>query len=187
VADGRTRGDSKTATNDWLSPPELVHAAALGDPFDLDPATLNWLLPMPWRTAKRMIRWGGRLGENPHVSEHVDPDDLVGDGLAMAWHGNVWLNPPWDDPLPWAEKMAAHGNGMMLTSAKSTDTRWAQVILANATAVLFFRGRLLYHYPDGTKSTGAWTPSMLAAFGQRNVPALARVQALYPGVILARA
>jgi hypothetical protein len=112
---------------------------------------------------------------------------IVGDGLKTDWFGRVWLNPPWDDPLPWAEKMRDHGDGMMLTSAKSSDTRWAQTILRHMDAALFFRGRILYHYPDGRKSTSGWTPSMLAAYGPENVRALERVRLLYPGVILINA
>lgn len=202
MADRRNRAESKKATNDWLSPPELLQAAGK---FDLDPACYP---VMPWRTAERMVSnqppyvaLACNCGsENPksarHGHDHLTwclsrgcettgyPVDLVSDGLAIEWDGRVWLNPPWDDPLPWARKMARHGEGLMLVSAKSTDTKWAQVILAHAHAVLFFQGRLLYHYPDGTKSEGAWTPSMLAGFGEEEVEALEHVRSRFPGALL---
>lgn len=171
MSDSRNRPDSKKATNDWLTPPELV--SALG-PFDLDPCVCG---SMPWRTAAVTCAKDPAGQGNPHV-------DLIGDGLEMPWSGRVWCNPPWDDPMPWVSRMTRHWNGMMLTSAKSTDTKWAQAILSAAHAVLFFKGRLLYHYPDGRKSTGGWTPSMLAAFGRENAPFLWKARSLYPGVIL---
>lgn len=213
MGDSRNRPDSKKATNDWLSPPELVQACG---PFDFDPCCYPL---MPWRTAKVMVSnrtmardrcildadspsysgWGDRY---QHTQCHCydcllalgkHPVNLVEDGLKSTWLGRVWLNPPWDDPLPWAERMAAHGNGLMLTSAKSTETKWAQLILGEAQAVLFFKSRLLYHYPSGRKSKGAWTPSMLAAFGkpgnqdgQRNVMSLLLARHKFGGVILDR-
>jgi len=84
--------------------------------------------------------------------------------------------------------MAAHGDGVMLLPAKSPETRWGQALLGTAGSVLFLRGRLLFHYPDGRQSTGKWSPHLLAAYGGRNVEALRKLQGIgYPGVHMARA
>jgi hypothetical protein len=175
--DSRNRPDSKKATNDWLTPRPLVSAAG---PFKLDPCAYP---AMPWRTAETMVS-NARPRKNAR-GIHVD---IVADGLELNWHrfGRKFINPPWDDPLPWAKKMADAGNGVFLSTAKSTDTRWAQVILESADAILFFKGRLLYCYPNGVQSTGGWTPSMLAAYGEENVRALERVRRLYPGIVMTR-
>jgi hypothetical protein len=145
-------------TNDWLTPPELIKV--LG-PFDLDPCCPP---KMPWKTAKKMIHW---------------PKD----GLKEKWHGRVWCNPPYSDVFPWAEKMSKYGNGLLLTPGKSTDTRWGQICL-HGNAVLFFKGRLLFHYLDGRKSYGKWMSNMLTAFGKDNVQSLRECQKQFPGVLM---
>lgn len=182
----RNRPDSKKTTDDWLTPPELVEAAG---PFSLDPCCHP---RMPWRTAATMVTL--------KADKRAKHDILVGDGLAMAWSPDgalinrlrVFCNPPYSDILPWAEKMARHGNGMLLVPAKSTDTKWGQHVLENMTTGLFFKGRLLFHFPNGEQSEGAWGPSILAAYDSKNVDddntrALERVRRLYPGVVLINA
>lgn len=83
-------GSHQAATNDsdeWLTPEEII--TALG-PFDLDPASAP--VPRPWGTAR-----------NYYLREE--------DGLAHAWRGRVWLNPPYGGPsiiTPWMRRMADH-------------------------------------------------------------------------------
>lgn len=152
---------ARSSRDTWLTPPLLVKA--LG-PFDLDPCCPP---TMPWRTAKRMIK---------------QPKD----GLAAKWAGRVWCNPPFSDILPWVAKMAVHGNGIMLLPAKSPETRWGQAALNGMDAVLFLKGRLLFHYEDGSRSTGKWSPYMLLAFGGHNVRTLALLDDEWTGVLLTR-
>lgn len=178
----RNRPDSKKATDDWLTPPELVKAAG---PFDLDPCCYP---RMPWRTANVMVTL---KAPRKRKSDAFDGGFVmvVGDGLLYPWHtaGRVWCNPPYSDILPWAKKMAAHGNGMLLVPAKSFDTVWGQHVLNNMDAALFFKGRVSFHYPNGKKSSGGWGPSILAAYGDTSVRALERVRRLSPGVVLINA
>lgn len=150
------------STDSWLTPPWLIEAAG---PFDFDPACPP---NMPWRTAIRMVA----LPEN---------------GLDVSWSGFVWLNPPYSDIRPWVEKLAAHGNGLLLVPAKATDTRWAQFTLQTADAILFIAGRLLFHYPNGIKSKGKWSSSMLCAYGNRGVETLKRLcDKQLPGVLMVK-
>jgi len=140
-------------TNDtWLTPPRLLEI--LG-PFDLDPCCPP---NMPWATAAMTYVHG------------------VNDGLTDRWHGIVWCNPPFSKPLPWIERMVGHGCGIMLLPAKSPETRWGQRVLSTAGLVLLQRGRMLFHYIDGTKSTGKWSPYMLAAYGEECESRLRRIQ-----------
>jgi hypothetical protein len=194
MPDPRNRPDSKDAPDDWLTPPRLLQEAGHERGFDLDPACCP---RMPWATADRMVSIGSR---NPGKTTLVTTGNKKGpytwaergDGLAIAWHGRVWLNPPYSDILPWAERMAAHGNGLLLVPAKSTDSKWGQRVLAGADEVLWIAGRLLFHYPSGKPSTGKWAPSLLASFTSggaddaSNRLSLRRVQRLYGGVITKR-
>lgn len=162
IAFGKKRAfgyaDKAKSSDDWLTPPELLKAAGK---FDMDVCCPP---KIPWKTAKKMI---------------CRPKD----GLAVKWYGRIWCNPPYSDILPWAKRMSEHGNGLLLTPGKSTDTRWGQICL-HADAVLFFKGRLLFHYPDGRKSYGKWMSNMLTAFGKQNVQALRNIQEQFPGVLM---
>ena len=134
-------------TDTWLTPQNIIEA--LG-PFDYDPCCPE---DMPYVTAPIMI--------TPAI-----------DGLAATWSGFVWCNPPFSNILPWIAKMQEHGNGIMLTPAKSTDTKWGQQLLNTCDCVLFQKGRLLFNYIDGTPSVGKWSPYMFTAFGSLAVASL---------------
>lgn len=138
----KNRGEAVAENDTWLTPPELI--AALGK-FGLDVCCPE---KMPWETAKRMIC-------------------LPEDGLAAKWRGRVWCNPPFSNIAPWAERMHAHGSGILLCPARSTDSKWGQAVLQSADAVLFQKGRPLFHFQDGTKSSGKWSPHMLCAYGEK--------------------
>jgi len=127
----------------YLTPPNLIRA--LGE-FDFDPCCPS---NMPWRTAKQMIR-------------ETDPEE---DGLKTEWFGRVWCNPPYSKIMPWVIKMIKHNHGIMLLPAKSQDTRWAQTAIQSASIVLFLKNRIMFCLPDGTPTTGKWSPNMLLAFG----------------------
>lgn len=166
MSDSRNRPDSKASTNDWFTPPEILRVLNL---FDLDPACHP-------NIANDLLMDGARPWPRA-VKCYCGVNGSEDDGLKMPWSGRVFLNPPWDDPLPWARKIAAHGDGIWLSPSKSLDAKWGQCILATADVVLFLAGRPCFCYPDGTPSLGKWSPVMLAAWGARNVEALRRAKA----------
>ena len=134
----------------WLTPPNIIQS--LG-PFDLDPCTPA---VMPWETAR----------------ERYSPPQ---DGLALPWFGRVWPNPPYGrETGHWLSRLEEHGEGTALIFAR-TDTSWFfEHIWGVADALMFLKGRLFFHLPDGTKggySGGA--PSVLAAYGQDDMDRLA--------------
>ena len=89
------------ATDEWLTPPQLLKA--LG-PFDLDPCAP---VERPWPTAR----------------VHYTRSD---DGLAQRWFGFVWLNPPYGQATGrWLERLHLHGDGLALVFAR-TETAWFQ-------------------------------------------------------------
>lgn len=133
----------------WLTPPHIV--LALGE-FDLDPCCPP---DMPWKTAARSF---------------TKKDD----GLALQWHGRVWLNPPYSrDAVHWLRKMAYHGKGTALVFAR-TETEWfVETVWEAATAVLFLYGRLHFHHADGTRAAAnAGAPSCLVAYGNDDAKTL---------------
>lgn len=109
-------------SDEWYTPLELIRA--LGD-FDLDPACGPGCRN---RTARR--RYG--------------PEE---DGLQQAWHGRVWLNPPFSNAKPFIERLAQHGNGIALVFVRA-DARWWQEAVRRAGCVFLFLGRLQFERPE---------------------------------------
>lgn len=136
-------------TNEWLTPPKVLRA--LGE-FDLDPCSPS---TRPWATA----------------ANHFTKND---DGLSKAWRGRVWLNPPYGpDTGKWLKKLADHGNGIALIFARIETAMFFDYVWDRASAILFLRGRLHFHKPDGARAIGkATAPSCLVAYGQENVAAI---------------
>lgn len=137
----------------WLTPPEILRV--LG-PFDLDPCAAPE--PRPWPTA----------------ATHYTRSD---DGLLKPWRGRIWLNPPYGTPTvigPWLGRMADHDDGIALIFARTETSLFHETIWQRATAILFLRGRLFFHRPDGSRAaSNAGAPSCLVAYGAPNATALA--------------
>lgn len=133
----------------WLTPPEIIQALGA---FDLDPCAAPE--PRPWQTATTQIC----------------------DGYRNVWSGRVWLNPPYGPELGrWLGRLAQHGNGMAIAFARTETRAFFEHVWPRATALLFIRGRLHFHYPDGTRAAAnAGGPSVLIAYGSDNAVALAR-------------
>jgi hypothetical protein len=132
-------------TDEWLTPPELLRA--LGS-FDLDPCSP---IVRPWETATR------------HLSE-------LDDGLSVPWVGRVWLNPPYGpETIKWVRKLSEHGNGIALIFARTETEMFHKFIWPIATGILFLKGRLHFHYPDGSRSgDNAGGPHCLVSYGVKN-------------------
>jgi len=141
-------------THEWLTPPEIIKA--LGT-FDLDPCAAPDSL-RPWDTAR----------------EHFDKK---ANGLLKAWHGRIWLNPPYENNIvaSFLKRMAQHGNGVVLIFARVETKNWFSYVWSRADAVLFIRGRLRFCRLDGKPAAGCGgAPSALIAYGRQNVVALER-------------
>jgi hypothetical protein len=71
--------------------------------------------------------------------------------------------------------LAAHGNGIALTFARTETRMFFAWVWGKAVAVLFLRGRLTFYNADGTKpGNSGGAPSCLVAYGSSNVETLAR-------------
>jgi hypothetical protein len=145
-----TLGNEATVsgTDVWLTPRPILEA--LGE-FDLDPCSS---LNRPWDTAKH----------------HYTIED---DGLAQEWFGRVWCNPPYGPGMaPFLRRMVEHGNGIVLIFARTETRAFFDYVWDKADALLFIKGRLRFHTPDGKTGGTAGSPSVLIAYGEENVKAL---------------
>ena len=122
--------------HEWYTPPGLIEAArATMGSIDTDPASTP------------------RANETVQASTFYDAEQ---DGLAHPWHGNVWLNPPYAQPLisqfanATVEKYAAgqFGQACVLVN-NATETGWFQNMLGTASALCFVRRRVRFLGPKG--------------------------------------
>lgn len=141
--------DGEAAKDEWLTPPALL--APLGE-FDLDPCAPVF---RPWRTA----------------SNYFTKFD---DGLKKKWFGRVWLNPPYGDETgKWLAKMAIHKNGLALTFARTETEMFHRFVWQQATAIFFFRGRLVFYNATGAPAdNSAGAPSVVIAYDNENAEIL---------------
>lgn len=104
----------------YLTPLDLIAACGV---FDLDPC--------------------GAPG-HPTAGTVWTPEE-VGDGLSLPWFGRVWLNPPYGRTIDqWVTRLMIHGHGVALIPCTPDTRLWQNVILPQASAVLFVRGRIRY-------------------------------------------
>lgn len=133
---GPTHRTSYAGKDDWGTPAEYIALArkAMGD-IDLDPATHE--------AAQKIIR----------AAAHMTVDD---DALSLKWHGRVWLNPPYSQPLigKFIEKLIAElecGNASeaILLVNNSSDTAWFQRAASFSSSICFTKGRISFLGSDG--------------------------------------
>ena len=126
----------------WVVPREILNKIGA---IDLDVyAPFN----RPWDTAKS------------HYT-------IIDDGLNQNWTGRVFCHPPnGKQTHAWLERCAKHGNAIALVYAKTDAKYFQDIVLKKATAVLFIKGRVKFHYTNGNKADSAPLPSLLVAFDQ---------------------
>jgi len=141
----------KSLKQEWLTPPEILHA--LGE-FDLDPCAP---VDRPW----------------PMARSHYT---IADNGLSQPWFGRVWCNPPYGvETGKWLARLAAHGNGLALIFARTETAMFFTHVWGKARALLFLKGRLHFYNNDGSRAPGnAGAPSVLAAYGKNNAAILER-------------
>ena len=145
------QGPGTRDSDQWFTPTAVVEAAraAMGG-IDLDPASCAEA-----QARVRAARWIGA------------PDD----GLAAAWSGRIWLNPPYSDPRPWAEKLAAGWRsgrvaaGIILIHATAALGSAYGLRLMDEASLAVFPGRIRFVRPGGSPGDAPRDASVLIAGG----------------------
>lgn len=141
-------------TEEWLTPPFIIDALGGWQSFDLDPCTPE---AQPWPTARARFT-------------------AADNGLMHAWHGRVWLNPPYRSQIigKWLARMSAHGRGTALIFARTETSAFFRHVWEAASGLLFLEGRLNFHTIHGTRaSANSGAPSVLCAYGFEDCERLA--------------
>jgi ParB family chromosome partitioning protein len=122
--------------NEWYTPPQFIESARLVmGSIDTDPAS------------------------NPIANATVNATRFFTkdeDGLKQKWEGNVWMNPPYAQPLmsQFAEAVASkHESGEIAQAIvlvnNATETQWWQRMAICSSAVCFPKTRIRFLDPDG--------------------------------------
>jgi hypothetical protein len=127
--------------DEWYTPHWFFEA--LGVEFDLDPCSPG---SPPSSVPSKL-----------HLTK-------VENGLAAPWHGNVWLNPPFNGKRVWYEKLCAHGTGIALMPNR-TETHDFQDYMGAADALLFLKGRIYFERGSRPGANGANGKTSTPPFG----------------------
>jgi len=70
------------------------------------------------------------------------------DGLTKEWFGNIWMNPPYSQPLIFqfiSKLVESKGvNQAIVLVNNGTETQWGQLLLSNSSAVCFHQSRIRF-------------------------------------------
>jgi ParB family chromosome partitioning protein len=128
-----------SGVNEWYTPAQYIEAArdTLGR-IDLDPAS------------------SAIANETVQAETFYTETD---DGLSQHWHGKVWMNPPYAQPLIGefvAKLIVAYGSsevtGAVVLVNNGTETKWGQNLLSVASAACFPASRIRFVDPGGKPS-----------------------------------
>lgn len=95
------------------------------------------------------------------------------DGLSQNWQGNVWMNPPYSQMTPWANKFREHGHGIALLPV--SRSKWFNAMWQEADGITITPHNLKFDRIGEKPKTIAFQ-TMFFAFGEENVQALKRLE-----------
>ena len=130
---------NNSGNNEWYTPSRYIEKArSVMGSIDTDPASSE--------VANQTVK----------AAQYFTADD---NGLTKTWFGNVWMNPPYAQPLmsEFAEAIAKKFESGEITSAcvlvnNATETQWFQRLLSVATAMCLPRSRIKFLDPQGQPS-----------------------------------
>ena len=129
-----------TGNTEWYTPSEFTDAARITmGTIDLDPASTA--------EANKTVQ------AKKFYTKEID-------GLTQKWEGNIWLNPPYAQPLmsQFADAVTNKyvsreiAQAIVLTN-NATETKWFQKLLTATSAVCLIKGRIKFVSPEGKTGT----------------------------------
>ena len=141
---------NNSGENEWYTPPDIIERARLVlGTIDLDPASSD--------AAQETVK-----------AAHYFTRET--DGLSQEWFGQVWMNPPYAQPLiqQFVDKLLASPDvtGYLVLVNNATETRWgADLISRPSTQVCFPTGRVRFFDSEGGLRGAPLQGQMLIGWG----------------------
>lgn len=145
---------ANSGNNEWYTPPQYIELAreAMGG-IDTDPASCEL------------------ANQNVKAATYYTAET---DGRNKPWKGNVWLNPPYAQPLmsEFAEAATTKRIDREFDQAcilvnNATETGWFQRMMDAASAVCFIRGRVRYLDSQGNPANTPLQGQAIIYMGDR--------------------
>ncbi len=145
---------ANSGNNEWYTPTRFLEAArdVLGT-IDLDPASCEL------------------ANQNVQAATFYTEQD---DGLSKSWTGNVWMNPPYAQPLieDFCTKLVEEYKANNVKAAialvnNGTETKWGQALLSNAAAVCFPASRIKFLDTQGNPTGAPLQGQMIIYLGKK--------------------
>lgn len=135
----------------------------------------EWYTPYCYIESARLVM--GSIDTDPASSDLANQTVKAGryytlhdSGLEKLWDGNVWLNPPYAQPLisQFIDRLIANMNTfdqccMLVNNA--TDTKWFQLLLAHCDLICFVKGRIKFIDKHGKPSGSPLQGQAIFYFG----------------------
>jgi len=136
---GAVHVSHNSGENEWYTPAEYIEAARLAmGSIDTDPASCE--------QANSTVKAGVFFDEESN-------------GLSQKWSGNVWMNPPYAQPLMrhFADAVASKYESGEINQAvvlvnNATETEWFRTMAKQASAICFPAGRVRFIDKAGNPS-----------------------------------
>lgn len=131
-----THVGQNSGENEWYTPSNIIEAARLTmGSIDLDPASTE--------LANKTIK-----------ATEIYTKEI--NGLDKTWNGNVWMNPPYAQPLmtEFCDKLAfelVNISQACVIVNNATETTWFQGLLDLSAAICFVKGRVKFLDPNGNE------------------------------------
>ena len=140
---------NNSGENEWYTPECYIESARLVmGSIDLDPASSE--------IANQTVN------ANLFYSQEED-------GLSKEWFGNVWMNPPYSQPLifQFICKLVESNqvNQAIVLVNNGTETQWGQLLLSNSSAVCFHQSRIRFIDKHGNLGQAPLQGQMICYIG----------------------
>lgn len=141
---------NNSGNNEWYTPKEYIDSArkVMGS-IDLDPASSE--------IANKIV----------NAKTFYTKEDS---GLNNVWFGNIWMNPPYAQPLitEFCEKIVTESyNQAIILVNNATETKWFSMLFEKASAVCFVRGRIRFFSPDGRRGDAPLQGQAIVYVGEK--------------------
>jgi len=157
----------------------------------------EWYTPQIYADAAREVM--GTIDTDPASSETANGIikakqyfTIEVDGRQQTWAGNIWMNPPYSQPLVaefcalLVEKLKSHEvkQACVLVN-NATETNFYQNMISECQAVCFIKGRIKFLDKNG-ESTGAPLQGQTILYFGENYPKFAQVFSQFGVILYAR-